>query len=434
MAITPVSKSASVTASNQPASNNTAAMCMVATLFFMWGFVTCLNDILIPHLKAIFDLSYFQVMLVQFAFFTGYFIFALPAGKLVEKIGYQRTMVLGLCTMALGAILFIPAASVPAYVFFLGALMIVAAGMTALQVSANPYVSVLGRPETASSRLNLTQALNSFGTFVAPYFGAFLILSDKPKPMEEIRQLAPTALQAYRLQEAATVKLPYIVIACTLLVLAVAIGLFKLPKIAAIEGGHETDGSKMKIWQQRHLILGVVAIFVYVGAEVSIGSFLVNYFSQPEIGGLTDKAAALYVPYYWGAAMVGRFIGSALLTKLRTGPVLGVAAVIAALLVTASMLSFGNVAMWTIIAVGLFNSIMFPSIFTLGIAGLGHLTGEGSGWLIAGIVGGAIIPVIQGALADNIGIHHAFILPVLCYLYIMYYGFRGSRPRGTVAG
>jgi FHS family L-fucose permease-like MFS transporter len=336
--------------------------------------------------------------------------------------------------MALGAILFIPAASVPAYVFFLGALMIVAAGMTALQVSANPYVSVLGRPETASSRLNLTQALNSFGTFVAPYFGAFLILSDKPKPMEEIRQLAPTALQAYRLQEAATVKLPYIVIACTLLVLAVAIGLFKLPKIAAIEGGHETDGSKMKIWQQRHLILGVVAIFVYVGAEVSIGSFLVNYFSQPEIGGLTDKAAALYVPYYWGAAMVGRFIGSALLTKLRTGPVLGVAAVIAALLVTASMLSFGNVAMWTIIAVGLFNSIMFPSIFTLGIAGLGHLTGEGSGWLIAGIVGGAIIPVIQGALADNIGIHHAFILPVLCYLYIMYYGFRGSRPRGTVAG
>jgi MFS transporter, FHS family, L-fucose permease len=433
MAITPVSKSATVAASNQPAGNNTAAMSMVATLFFMWGFVTCLNDILIPHLKAIFDLSYFQVMLVQFAFFTGYFIFALPAGKLVEKIGYQRTMVLGLCTMAVGAVLFIPAASVPAYVFFLGALMVVAAGMTALQVSANPYVSVLGKPETASSRLNLTQALNSFGTFVAPYFGAFLILSTTPKSIAEIQQLAPDALQAYRLHEAATVKLPYIVIACTLLALAVAIGLFKLPKIAAIEGGHEADGSKMKLWEQRHLILGVIAIFVYVGAEVSIGSFLVNYFSQPYIGGLTEKAAAVYVSFYWGAAMVGRFVGSALLTKLRTGPVLGGAAIIAALLVTASMLSFGNIAMWTIIAVGLFNSIMFPSIFTLGIAGLGHLTGEGSGLLIAGIVGGAIIPVIQGALADNIGIHHAFILPVLCYLYIMFYGFRGSRPRGTVA-
>jgi MFS transporter, FHS family, L-fucose permease len=433
MAITPVSKSAPVATSNQPAGNNTAAMSMVATLFFMWGFVTCLNDILIPHLKAIFDLSYFQVMLVQFAFFTGYFIFALPAGKLVEKIGYQRTMVVGLCTMALGALLFIPAASVPAYMFFLAALMIVAAGMTALQVSANPYVSVLGRPETASARLNLTQALNSFGTFVAPPFGAFLILSTTPKSLAEMRQLAPDALQAYRLHEAATVKLPYVVIAATLLALAVVIGLFKLPKIAAIEGGTEDDGSKMRLWQQRHLILGVVAIFVYVGAEVSIGSFLVNYFSQPYIGGLTEKAAAVYVSFYWGAAMVGRFIGSALLTKLRTGPVLGVAAIVAGFLVTASMLSFGSVAMWTIIAVGLFNSIMFPSIFTLGIAGLGHLTGEGSGWLIAGIVGGAIIPVIQGALADNIGIHHAFILPVLCYLYIMYYGFSGSRPRGTVA-
>ena len=189
----------------------------------------------------------------------------------------------------------------------------------------------------------------------------------------------------------------------------------------------------MKLWQQRNLVLGVLAIFLYVGAEVSIGSFLVNYFSQPYIAGLTEKAAAVYVSFYWGAAMVGRFIGSALLTKLRTGPVLGVAAIIAALLVTASMLSFGNIAMWTIIAVGLFNSIMFPSIFTLGIAGLGHLTGEGSGWLIAGIVGGAIVPVVQGALADNIGIHHAFILPVLCYLYIVYYGFSGSRPRRTVA-
>lgn len=413
---------------NPPAASDPAAMAMVTTLFFMWGFITCLNDILIPHLKSIFDLNYAQVMLVQFAFFSGYFIFALPAGKLIEWIGYKRTMVVGLCTMALGAVLFLPAASLPAFPFFLTALIIVAAGMTLLQVSANPYVSVLGPPATASSRLNLTQAFNSLGTTIAPYFGSLLILSSAPKTVAETRLMAPEVLQAYRLQEAATVKTPYLVIAGALLVLAVIIGLFRLPHIRAVE--HDSDiHPATGIWKVRHLVLGVIGIFVYVGAEVSIGSFLVNYFSQPSIGGMSEKEAAVYVSFYWGAAMVGRFIGSAILQRLSTGVVLGFAAIAACLLVTASMLGSGSMAVWSIILVGLFNSVMFPSIFTLGIAGLGPLTGKGSGLLIAAIVGGAIIPVVQGGFADRIGIHHAFIVPAVCYIYIAYYGFAGSKPR-----
>lgn len=449
MAITNVSSS-KITASPAGTSSNKAAMAMVTTLFFMWGFLTCLNDILIPHLKAIFDLNYAEVMLVQFAFFSGYFIFAVPSGMIVEWIGYKRTMVAGLLTMAAGALLFFPAANIPAFSFFLAALIVLAAGITALQVSANPYVSVLGPPETASSRLNLTQAFNSLGTTVAPYFGSLLILSTAPLAIEQVRQLQPAALKAYRLHEAATVKLPYLLIALALIALAVAIGLFKLPEITSTEAPMVPEGSAqrskllntiltvsvvgvigttlIKFRKQRPLLLGALGIFLYVGAEVSIGSFLVNYFSQPYIGNMPEKTAAAYVSFYWGFAMVGRFIGSALLQKVRAGSMLGLVAVVACGLVITSMLSLGHLAMWTIILVGLFNSVMFPSIFTLGIAGLGALTGEGSGLLVAAIVGGAIIPVAEGALADRIGIHHAFILPALCYVYIAYYGFRGSRP------
>lgn len=411
---------------------NTGAMAMVTTLFFMWGFLTCLNDILIPHLKAIFDLNYAEVMLVQFVFFSCYFIFAVPSGKIVEKIGYKKTMVGGLLTMAVGALLFLPAASVPSFPFFLAALIILAAGITALQVSANPYVSILGPPETASSRLNLTQAFNSLGTTVAPFFGSLLILSAAPMAMSELRKLSPAALQSYRLQEASTVKTPYLLIAMALVTLAVIISFYKLPEIEAESDEPEMstqDGGLRKLWHQRHLVLGVIGIFVYVGAEVAIGSFLVNYFTQPYIGISTDKAAAAYVSFYWGAAMVGRFIGSAVLQKLKTGLVLGFVAIAAGLLVTLSILSIGPVAMWSILAVGLFNSVMFPSIFTLGIAGLGPLTGEGSGLLVAAIVGGAVIPELEGLLADKIGIHHAFVIPVVCYAFIAYYGFSGSKRR-----
>ena len=404
-----------------------APLATVTTLFFMWGFLTCLNDILVPHLKSIFDLSYAQVMLIKFAFFGAYFLFSIASAKLIDWVGYQRSMVVGLLTMGLGAFLFVPAASVPSFPLFLGALIVLAAGITCLQVAANPYVTVLGKPETASSRLNLTQAFNSLGTFLAPFFGGLLILSAAPKTMTDIRAMAPDVLQAYRLHEAATVKTPYVCLGIALVVLAVAIGSFRLPTIAHAQHkvGEKVNDS---IWKHPNLIFGAIAIFVYVGGEVSIGSFLVNYFGQPEIGGLTEKVAASFVAFYWGGAMVGRFIGSAILQKVSTRGLLGICAVCAAALVAISMLTTGHFAMYSIILVGFFNSIMFPSIFTLGVAELGPLTGDGSGIMIIAIVGGAIIPVAQGAIADRIGIHHAFFLPVICYLYILFFALSGSKP------
>jgi len=409
-----------------------APLATVTTLFFMWGFLTCLNDILVPHLKSIFDLTYTKVMLIQFAFFGAYFIFSIPSAKIIDAIGYQRSMVVGLLTMGVGAFLFVPAASVPSYPLFLGALIVLAAGITCLQVAANPYVTILGKPETASSRLNLTQAFNSLGTFLAPFFGGLFILTTAPN-MTEIRALAPDALQAFRVHEAATVKMPYVGLGIALVLLAIAIGSFKLPKI---EHAQHPRGQKVNdsIWKHPNLIFGAIAIFVYVGAEVSIGSFLVNYFSQPEIGGLTEKVAASFVAFYWGGAMVGRFIGSALLQKMKTGGLLATCAVCAAGLVALSMLTTGHFAMYSIILVGFFNSIMFPSIFTLGVAELGPLTGDGSGIMIMAIVGGALIPVAQGWIADHIGIHHAFFLPVICYLYILFFALSGSKPNSERYG
>lgn len=425
MAMTNVQSSAPT--ASAPRQTNKPALAMMSTLFFMWGFLTVLNDILVPHLKAIFDLNYFQVMLIQFAFFSSYFVFALPWGKVIDWIGYQKTMVAGLLTMAAGALLFIPAASVPSYALFLGALIVLACGMTALQVAANPYVAVLGPSETASSRLNLAQALNSLGTTIGPYLGGLLILSAAPKSGDALRQMTAQALQLYRQQQASSVKLPYIIFGAVLLILSIAIGRFKLPAMA--EATHKKSSTQeASLWQYKHLVLGAVAIFTYVGAEVAIGSFLINYLSQGNIGNITEIKAAQFVSYYWGGAMVGRFVGSAILQKVKTGTVLGTAAIVACLLVITSMLTFGHVAMWSIILVGLFNSIMFPSIFTMGIEKLGPRTGDGSGVLIMAIVGGAIIPVVQGAIADRIGIHHAFFLPAICYLYIVYYAFKGSKP------
>ena len=403
-----------------------AALAMVTTLFFFWGFVTVLNDILVPHLKSIFDLNYTKVMLIQFAFFSAYFIFSIPSAKVIDTIGYKRTMVAGLVTMGMGAFLFIPAASVPSFALFLGALMVLAAGITALQVAANAYVSVLGPPETASSRLNLTQAFNSLGTTIGPYLGGLFILNAHASSSAAMAKMSADALQAYKVQEASSVKLPYTVIGIALILFAVLIGMFKLPAIPEAERHGHVPG--MSIWKYTHLVLGMVGIFVYVGAEVSIGSFLINYLSQPNIGNMSEVMAAKYVAYYWGGAMVGRFIGSALLQKIKTGTLLGIFGLIAGLLVCTTMLTTGTIAMWSVISVGFFNSIMFPSIYTLGIAKLGPLTGDGSGLMIMAIVGGAILPVVQGAIADRFGIHHAFILPVICYLYIAYYAFRGSRP------
>jgi len=406
---------------------------MVTTLFFMWAFLTELNDILIPHLQSIFDLNYTQSMMVQLVFFTGYAIFAVPSGKLVEWVGFKRTMVIGLTTMAAGAILMLPAAAAASFPLFLGAELVLAAGITALQVAANPYVSVLGPPETASSRLNLTQAFNSLGATMAPYFGSLVILSAAPLAMQALRDLSPQARTAYQLREAATVKLPYLGITLALLLLATVIWFFKLPEITPEEDLLEVKDPKAtgfaRLLQHRHLVLGVIGIFLYVGAEVAIGSFLVKYFHQPEIANMSDQSAGKLVTIYWGAMMIGRFIGAWLLQKMRPGRLLATVASGALVLVAISMLTNGSVAVGSILLVGLFNSIMFPTIFTLAIGGLGPLTGEGSGLLITAIVGGAAIPVIQGMIADKVGIHHAFILPLACYVYVAYYGLVGSKVR-----
>jgi FHS family L-fucose permease-like MFS transporter len=323
--------------------------------------------------------------------------------------------------------MFVPAATIPSYGVFLSGLFVVASGMTLLQVSANPYVAVLGPPEGASSRLNLAQALNSLGTTIGPWVGGFLILS-AATGTNETAGMTAVQVQAHKLLEASTVIKPYVGIAILLGLLALAIAWFRLPTLASIEDpSHHTHVEGDTAWRHRPLVLGAVAIFLYVGAEVAIGSFLVSYFMQPKIAGLGAQQAAKYVSLYWGGAMVGRFAGSAILRVVRTGTLLGLSALAACALVLTSVGTSGQAAMWSIILVGLMNSTMFPSIFTLGIDGLGKLTGQGSGILIAAIVGGAIIPIAEGALADRIGLQIAFLLPAVCYLYIVFYGFVGSR-------
>jgi MFS transporter, FHS family, L-fucose permease len=416
--------------STAPPASYTRPLAIVTTLFFTWGFLTCLNDILVPHLKSIFDLSYARVMLVQFAFFSAYFLFSLPWARFVSRIGHQKTMVVGLLTMACGAFLFLPAASLASFPLFLIALLILAAGVTALQVAANPYVDLLGKPETASSRLDLTQAFNSLGTTIAPKIGGLLILSAAPLAIEQLRQLTPQALQDYRVHEAASVKMPYTVIGIALILLAVLIGSTQLPQVEAPASriGEKVDDS---IWKHPNILFGAVGIFAYVGAEVSIGSFLVNYLSLPEIAGLTARTAAGFVSFYWGGSMIGRFIGAPLLQRYKPAHLLAICAVVAAGLITGAMVFGGHMAMWGILCIGLFNSIMFPTIFSLGVAELGPLTGLGSGVLNMAIVGGAIVPVLQGFIADRLGIHHGFILPVICYLYILFYALSGSKPNSA---
>jgi len=386
------------------------ALAAVTALFFMWGFLTCLNDILVPHLKRVFDLGYARGALVQLCFFSAYFLMSLPAGRVIAAVGYKRGILVGLVVAAAGALLFYPAASIPSYAFFLAALFVLASGIVFLQVAANAYVAVLGPPEGAPSRLNLTQAFNSLGTTVAPLFGGYVILAQQG---------------ADRLTEAHAVRLPYLGITLALLLLAGAVALVDLPRVPAAEG--DAGGSLLHALRARHLALGVVAVFLYVGAEVSIGSFMVNFLEQPRIGALDAVTAARHVSFYWGGAMVGRFAGSLVLRRVDASRLLAACATCAAALVTAALLGSGPLAMWSLLAVGLCNSIMFPTIFTLGIAGLGHETSRGSGLLVMACVGGAVIPVLVGLLADRAGLQRAFVLPALCYVYIVFYGLRGSR-------
>lgn len=408
--------------------SNRVALTVVTAIFFIWGFITVLNDVLIPHLKSVFTLNYAEVMLVQFTFFGAYFVMSLPSGKLLSRIGYRHAIITGLVVAGLGALLFWPAARLPSYPLFLLAFFVLATGITVLQVAANPYVSLLGPPRLASSRLNLAQAFNSLGTTLAPKLGGLAILSVGVLGATELAALPPAQQLAYRIGQAEMVQLPYIGIALVLFVLAFVVWWFHLPPLAAADG--EADDPRHRFADalaHRHVRLGVVAIFLYVGAEVSIGSFLINYLALPEIGNMSEARAAGFVSLYWGGAMIGRFVGSALLTRLDPRRVLAAVAAIAAALVLTTMLSRGWIALGSVVAIGLFNSVMFPNIFTLGIEKLGPLTGKASSLLVMAIVGGAVIPLAQGMLADRIGVQHAFVLPMLCYLYVVFYGWKGSR-------
>jgi len=398
---------------NKPQSNQRFALIALTSLFFMWGFITSLNDILIPHLKGVFDLTYTQAMMIQMCFFGAYFIVSIPAGNLVRKVGFQRGIGIGLMIAAAGCLLFVAAAKAQQYSIFLGALFILAAGITILQVAANPLVTVMGPSKTASSRLTLSQAFNALGTTVAPLVGGALLFTIAGQ-------------YATKAQEAESVIFPYIGLAALLVILAIIFTRISLPTPSSMVDA-STDTPSMSILSYRHLVLGAIAIFMYVGAEVAIGSLLVNFFGLENIAGLAEADAAHYVAYYWGGAMVGRFIGAALMQRISAGKLLTINALVVIALIASAILNDGHVAMWSILLVGLFNSIMFPTIFSLALKDLGPQTSRGSGLLCLAIVGGAILPVLQGITADSIGLQISFIIPVISYIYIAYYGIIGSK-------
>lgn len=397
--------------------NHNPALVVLTTLFFMMGFITCMNDILIPHLKDIFTLTNVQAMLVQFCFFTAYAIMSIPMGHLVGKIGYKNGVIGGFLLTAVGCLLFYPAADSQSYPTFLGALFILASGVTLLQVSGNPYVTLLAKPGKESATLTLVQAFNSLGTTIAPKIGALLIFTD-------------AAQKASKAEQIASVQIPYLGLAGLLILLAVFVKMIRLPdarKIAIEESEHNHDG-KHNVWQYKHLVFGMVGIFCYVGAEVSIGSFMVNILGF--LKGLSHAEGADMLMYYWGGAMVGRFLGSAVMARVAPNRYLAFnASVATALLVIAIMVGKGNadIAMWALIAIGFFNSIMFPTIFSLATKNLGKFTNSASGILCTAIVGGALIPVLQGKIADDFGMMISYVAPAVCYLYIVFFALKGYK-------
>ena len=404
--------------------NTTGPLIIVTILFFMWGFLTSLNDVLIPHLRSVYTLTYMQAMMVQFCFFGAYFVVSVPAGMLIKKIGYQKGAVTGLVIAAAGCALFYPAATA-SYGVFLFAFFVLASGITILQVAANPFVTELGDPQTASSRLTLTQAFNSLGTTVAPHLGGMLILGGVVLGAEQLKLLPAAEQAAYRAKEAALVQGPYLVLAVALLLLAVLFALARLPKITHAEPVDSVAGEgKASALSHTHLVLGAVGIFLYVGGEVSIGSFLINFLGEASIAGLPQDKADSYVSLYWGGAMVGRFIGFAVMRHISPGKALAFNAACSIALILIATFGSGALAMWSIIAVGLCNSIMFPTIFSMALNKLGPLTGQGSGILCMAIVGGALVPVVQGFLADTIGLQMSFLVPAACYTFILFYGLK----------
>ena len=421
-----------------------SAFIFLTTLFFLWGFITVLVDSLVPRLKDVFEMSYAKTVLVQFAFFTAFFVFSLPAGFILSKIGYKKGIVFGLLTMALGCILFYPAAEYRNFSIFLVGYFTLAGGITVLQVAANPYVALLGSEEGASSRLNLSQAFNSLGTTIAPVVGALFLLSDTVKSSTEIELLTETEKNNYYIAEAATVQTPFLFISIFIVILALVFLFIRLPKVMQ----ESPKGGYLSLLKNKLMLLGALGIFVYVGAEVAIGSFLVNYFVDANLAGIVadnevmmqiantiastfnktfsnadpKSLLGIFVIFYWGGAMIGRFIGAYLTKIMAPGKVLSIFAFLAITMIFISINTSGLLSMWTILAVGLFNSIMFPTIFTLSLEGLGDLKAQASGLLCMAIVGGAIVPFVFGSLIDEFGFKVAFLLTIVCYGYILFYG------------
>ena len=421
-----------------------SALVFLTTLFFLWGFITVLVDSLVPRLKDVFEMSYAKTVLVQFAFFTAFFVVSVPAGAILSKIGYRKGIVLGLIIMALGCLLFYPAAEFRNFTIFLIGYFTLAGGITVLQVAANPYVALLGSEEGASSRLNLSQAFNSLGTTIAPVVGALFLLSDSVKTSEEINALSTMEKVDYYAAEAATVQTPFLLIATFIGVLAVVFAFIKLPKVMQ----ESPKGGYLSLLKNRLMLMGALGIFLYVGAEVAIGSFLVNYFDDMNLAVIVAEndtmmniantiastfnktfsnsdpksLLGIFIIFYWGGAMIGRFVGAYLTKIIAPGKVLSIFALLAILMIIVSINTQGLLSMWSILAVGLFNSIMFPTIFTLTLEGLGELKAQASGLLCMAIVGGAIIPFVFGSLIDSFGFKTAFILTLICYGYIVYFG------------
>jgi len=389
-------------------------MVLMVSLYFIIGFITALNDILIPHFKDMFHLTNTLALLVDLCFFGAYFVMSIPSGMIVGRIGYKRSMIAALCTVAAGLLLFVPASAVISYPLFLFALFVVGSGFALLQVAINPYVSVLGAPERGAWRINICGIFNSSATTIAPKAGAFFIF---------------IAAGATAAQLAHSVRMPYVIIACFTLAVALITTFVPLPNlIPSNEAGALTkaDGSA---WSFRHLRFGALGIFSSVGSEVAIGSILINFLGQPSMGGLSHTAAASYVSFYWGGAMIGRIIGAGALLKVKAQHALLAVSSVAALMVLITIFGHGRVAMWTIVSCGLFNSVMWPCIFPLAVKGLGKFTSQGSGILITMVVGGAIVPVVQGFLADRLGYNASFAVVFCCYAYLTFFALSGYKVR-----
>ena len=401
---------------------------LVTSLFFLWAFGVNLNDILIPHLKKAFRLTDFRSSLIQTAFFGGYFLAALPAGWLMEKIGYKRGILVGLLTCAAGAFLFIPAASVRLYAFFLFALFVMACGQAVLEVAANPYVTILGPPESSERRLNLAQSFNSVGAVVTPIFGAAFILSGVEYSRAQLSAMTPAQLQAYQTGEAATVRGPYLVITGLFLAVAALIFFSQLPEVPEEGGDRETQGSGVRgLRPYKHLLKGVLAQFFYVGAQVGVASFVIR-FAQYSMPGIAEKHAANYLKLHLLGFMVGRFAGSAIMKHIAASRLLSLFGISALTCLTVVLLGTGVAPMWALVLLGFFHSIMFPTIFALSLKHLGPHTKLGASLLVMSIIGGAVFPALMGYISDMSNIRYAFLVPFFCHLYVLYFAARGYRP------